>query len=394
MKRPVSVGIIVLALALAGVCGPVMALGVGAADASGDHHASTPSAESIAAANDVESQDFDSTTFEIEVHENGSATWTFRHELRLDDDDERNFETFAEEFEEEETGLYERFTDQAEALTETGKEMTDREMEATTFNRSASVEYRPSAMGVVEMSFVWIDFADTEDDQLVVGDVFRNMYISDQQSIVIKPDDGYAFAEADPEGEYTGNTMENASSMTWSGEREFLDGHPRVVLQDPDEIGSDSGTGSANSSESGDGLLSWSLLAGLAAITLGAAAAVWYRNRQSPGDETGTPAVASIGSEPDDSDDSETEVAPGKDVLGADDLLSDEDRVLRLIRENGGRMKQVKIVEETGWSKSKVSMLLSDMETNGSISKLRVGRENIISLEGFEPEATKSPFDE
>jgi hypothetical protein len=34
------------------------------------------------------------------------------------------------------------------------------------------------------------------------------------------------------------------------------------------------------------------------------------------------------------------------------------------------------------------------METNGSISKLRVGRENIISLEGFEPEATKSPFDE
>ncbi len=74
--------------------------------------------------------------------------------------------------------------------------------------------------------------------------------------------------------------------------------------------------------------------------------------------------------------------------------MTDEDRVVALIRENGGRMKQVNIVEETGWSKSKVSMLLSDMEDEGTISKLRVGRENIISLEGFEPEATKSPFEE
>jgi uncharacterized membrane protein len=57
-------------------------------------------------------------------------------------------------------------------------------------------------------------------------------------------------------------------------------------------------------------------------------------------------------------------------------------------------MKQVNIVEHTDWSKSKVSMLLSDMEETGTISKLRVGRENIISLAGHEPDATKSPFDE
>jgi uncharacterized membrane protein len=58
-------------------------------------------------------------------------------------------------------------------------------------------------------------------------------------------------------------------------------------------------------------------------------------------------------------------------------------------------MKQVNIVEETGWSKSKVSMLLSDMEEEeGIISKLRVGRENVISLRGHEPDAAKSPFDD
>jgi uncharacterized membrane protein len=65
-----------------------------------------------------------------------------------------------------------------------------------------------------------------------------------------------------------------------------------------------------------------------------------------------------------------------------------------MLKDHGGRMKQVKIVEETGWSKSKVSMLLSDMEDEGTISKLRVGRENVISLAGHEPEAAGSPFDD
>ncbi|MFC7028007.1 helix-turn-helix transcriptional regulator [Halomicroarcula sp. GCM10025710] len=67
---------------------------------------------------------------------------------------------------------------------------------------------------------------------------------------------------------------------------------------------------------------------------------------------------------------------------------------MKLLEDNGGRMKQVDIVDTTDWSKSKVSMLLSDMEDEGDISKLRVGRENIISLSGHEPDATKSPFDD
>ncbi len=57
-------------------------------------------------------------------------------------------------------------------------------------------------------------------------------------------------------------------------------------------------------------------------------------------------------------------------------------------------MKQHRIVDETGWSKSKVSVLLSEMEEEGTVSKLRVGRENVVSLDGFEPPAAGSPFDE
>jgi len=63
-----------------------------------------------------------------------------------------------------------------------------------------------------------------------------------------------------------------------------------------------------------------------------------------------------------------------------EELLSDEERVERLIEANGGRMKQAAIVQETGWSNAKVSQLLSAMDDDDRIDKLRIGRENLISF--------------
>lgn len=74
-------------------------------------------------------------------------------------------------------------------------------------------------------------------------------------------------------------------------------------------------------------------------------------------------------------------------------VLTSQERVIELLESNGGRMRQTRIVEETGWSKAKVSMLLSEMESEGTISKLRVGRENIISQSGCEPDATRPPLE-
>jgi serine/threonine protein kinase len=60
--------------------------------------------------------------------------------------------------------------------------------------------------------------------------------------------------------------------------------------------------------------------------------------------------------------------------------LSEEERIERLLKENGGRMKQNQITEETGWSHAKVSKLISSMEEEGRVDKLRIGRENLISF--------------
>ncbi|RKD94989.1 helix-turn-helix transcriptional regulator [Halopiger aswanensis] len=425
--------------------GPATGSAVAGTDSSGTTHTleSSPPAATVGTADPatvspftVSVEDFDKTTFEITVHENGSATWTFSYEQQLgqgdNDTSEESFETFAEEFEGSETELYTLFTEQAQAMVESGTELTGREMAATNFNRSARIDGPLNPVGVVEMSFRWDGFAATEDGEVIVGDVFQNLYLTADQSMVIAAGDGLTFQHVEPEGDYTyqydsrssDTELEEAESVRWRGEREFFDGRPRVVFDRT------AASGGVLSSVPDAGPSLPVVTAGLA-VLLAVGGAVWYRRRDGSGadggssetpaaavsnssrERTGTdaatptgaadsehpaPSATSAATAPAGSSSDAADSAAGSgsrtDPLSDEELLTDEDRVVKLIRENGGRMKQVNIVEETGWSKSKVSMLLSDMEDEGLISKLRVGRENIISLDGFEPEATKSPFDE
>ncbi|WP_255167407.1 helix-turn-helix transcriptional regulator [Natrononativus amylolyticus] len=408
MNRAAPVGLVVLVIvvALAGVSGSIVA-DTGAQVDSQDRAPATDTVQQTTDAQEnfsgSSSQEFDSTTFEITVYENGTATWTFRHDRLLSSSsEEAEFEEFAEEFEEEETDLYVRFTEQAQALTGTGSDETDREMEATNFDRSAGIERQLNSIGVVEMTFTWTEFAEVDNGTVTVGDVFDGgFYIGSGQTLVVQPGDDLVFASVQPEAEYTGPSVEESDSVSWSGDYEFLDGHPHIVFEQPTEEGdgADDSDEESQTTEPEEESSSWLVVAGLLVAALGLGGAfVWHRFGRSStnggppdagtagateGAAGGDPAAAgaaAIGSEP--------------DTVPDEDLLTDEDRVVTLIRNNGGRMKQVNIVDETGWSKSKVSMLLSDMEEDGTISKLRVGRENIISLEGFEPEATKSPFEE
>ncbi|ADB61389.1 Uncharacterized membrane-associated protein/domain-like protein [Haloterrigena turkmenica DSM 5511] len=406
MNRPVSVvAVVLVVLCVAGLGVPTAMAGTGAASDPSPYAQSTAPTETQSQSAVAQSQDFDQTTFEITVHQNGSATWTIRHERRFEgenaSEEQDAFEEFAEEFESEESDLYQRFINSSKAMAAGGAEQTDREMAATNFRRSARVEEQlGTTHGIVEMSFTWEGFARVDGGTVTVGDVFEDLYIADDQVIEVEAGDGLTFDRVDPEADaqYAGNSLENADTVRWSGEQQFLDGQPRAVF-----VRDGVAEGSA---------VTWQLAAaGLLALAV-VVGAVWYHRRRTDDDDGPTPdAVA----EPDDSeasapaaaaataatterdvDDgpSEREAQSEPNPLTDEELLTDEDRVVKLIRENGGRMKQVNIVEETGWSKSKVSMLLSDMEEDGTISKLRVGRENIISLDGFEPEATKSPFEE
>ncbi|WP_331235587.1 DUF7343 domain-containing protein [Natronorarus salvus] len=60
--------------------------------------------------------------------------------------------------------------------------------------------------------------------------------------------------------------------------------------------------------------------------------------------------------------------------------LTKEERVCEILRENDGRLKQAQLVEYTDWSQATVSRLLSRLEEEGRVTKLRSGRENIVEL--------------
>ncbi|GAB3027357.1 hypothetical protein GCM10025298_14670 [Natronobiforma cellulositropha] len=401
----------------AAVGGPGVSVGSGAADTEhGD--ASTlevfPSDRfDTTSANVQTAGEFDTTRFEIVVYEDGTATWTFRYERYLETaSEEAEFRTFAEEFEAEETPLYERFVHQAQALTSTGYEHTDREMEAESFERSAGIDHRPSAMGVVEMQFTWNGFAHVDDDgRVTIGDVFDpGIIVMPGQTLTITAEDDLVFDRTDPSGHYGGDSLEESRTVSWSGDGDSVEIRS-VVLLPPEIANADPGTNLETTDESDTPAdrAGWLLAAFVALLAVGGVAYAGYRlSARSPTeptvddgerDEDPEPVGDSARLEVDLENlppASESEHDPAASPLSVPDeeLLTDDDRVVALIRRNGGRMKQVNIVEETGWSKSKVSMLLSEMEDDGTISKLRVGRENIISLEGFEPEAAKSPFDE
>ncbi|CCQ36751.1 probable transmembrane glycoprotein / HTH domain protein [Natronomonas moolapensis 8.8.11] len=385
----------------------------------------------------TEAFEADRTRFLITVYENGSSEWVFRYEQRLEDSNATGaFETYAERFNGEETESYANFRARATALTGSGTSVTGREMAAEQFRRDARIEERPPSgdeFGVVEMSFVWTNFAESDGNRLVVGDVFVDgLYVGPEQQLRFDrgPDVRFESVAPDPDSVSAG-TLEESASVTWLGEKQFTDRRPRIVYYLRDTgAGTGSGAAAGTEADTGSGAPPGfrspvSLLAAFFVVLLGIGAALAYRSRDrrdssdgltdepthtetgavegtSPPTEQPQPASETTGSAAGTGSAAETGGAAAAEetdtnvppAVSEAELRSDEELVVDLLEDHGGRMKQVDIVDGTEWSKSKVSMLLSEMEDDGVISKLRVGRENIVSLAGHEPDAAGSPFDD
>ena len=388
-----------------------------------------PSAEGGLGDLSTEAFEADRTRFIVTVYGNGSSEWVFRYEQRLEDPNATTaFDAYAERFDREETDSYDNFRARAASLAESGSDATGREMTAERFQREARTEARPPSgdeFGVVEMSFVWTNFAEPDGDRLVVGDVFvGGLYVGPDQQLRFERGPDVRFESADPDPDsVAGGTLEGSESATWLGERQFTDRRPRIVYLP--RGGGDSGTGPGTAAGTGSGsgsgttpsISPGSLLAVGLLVVVGIAGAVAYRSWSRPESPdahsdgasdaaaetadrsaSGTVGGATVGVGSADTDSAGAEAGgstpSAPPAVSDDELRSDEELVVELLEDHGGRMKQVDIVDGTEWSKSKVSMLLSDMEEDGLISKLRVGRENIVSLAGHEPDAAASPFDD
>ena len=253
---------------------------------------------------------------------------------------------------------------------ETGREMAIRDDLRT----ARQVDHGNNSTGVLTLQFTWTNFTQVTNETLVV-DSFRGSWFGDLragQTLTIRPPEGYDTQNVQPAHSTVGG------AYRWVGPQEFQRGQPVAEF---------SVSGPGNSLPFSDATMVL-LGVGSAVLLLGGIFAWAYVRRQPGGlgdDESGdTPA----GGEQVSTDGAAAGAAArgasgdGGDATVDPELLSDEERVERLLGEHGGRMKQSKIVEETRWSTAKVSQLLSAMDEDGRIEKLRIGRENLISLPG------------
>jgi hypothetical protein len=239
------------------------------------------------------------------------------------------------------------------------------------------------------LSFTWENFAVQDDEQLTVDESvlrtddglwFRGLTRT-QQLVVLAPD-GYGVDDA--------NVAPRDGRLQWDGPATFDEETLQITF-----IGNrNAGTGNGSQTPAGNlGLPALAFGSFIVVVILAMLAferervqtkleslySEWTDSQSTSSDASGTD-----GSDPE----PETSTA-GQELTNGDDdadeetdleLLSDEERVERLLEDNGGRMKQANIVTETGWSNAKVSQLLSSMEEEDRIDKLRIGRENLISF--------------
>jgi len=333
--------------------------------------------------------DFVRTTHELTVYQNGSVRWTDRHVKPLENESEIDaYRNYSERFNAQQTDIYTQFRETASQLTARGTEATERQMNATDFARRAYVSEPGERgvtldhQGVVEMSFLWTNLTEQSGQRLRIGDVFTNgLALGPNVRFVITRSDALRFTVVKPTPEtMSGPNLTASRAVTWTGEREFNPYRPLLRLAPP----STNGAASTTTTPGGEsGLPMWMPIVTIVFVIAGGAGTTWYLAQRRPDTATGS------------GESGATEQTGTKSAtVEPQEVLSDSERVKSLLDEHGGRMRQSEIVDATDWSKSKVSMLLSDMEDDDEITKLRVGRENIVSLPGHEPDAAGSPFED
>ena len=324
----------------------------------------------------TETQPADQTTLLIELRSDGDARWTVTTTFDVTNEREQeSFNTTAERFVDGEGdtlgfSAFERA--RADASNATGRSMalTDVERRSDRGNTSLS------------LSFTWTNFARSEGETRHVDDVYNTTEpwltgLESDQTLILELPPGAGIRSGPPKQVLDGQ-------IVWEGPTTF-DRSELELVYNPGagESPNSPSTSVTGPGENPDGDGSTPLWAGLVLVSVVVAASGVYvlflRDRDGFGGDQPVTAGESDGDEPPAA--AATIPQPEEEEEEIDEeLLSDEERVELLLERNGGRMKQANIVKETGWSNAKVSQLLSAMEEEGQIDKLRIGRENLISF--------------
>ncbi|ELY48494.1 helix-turn-helix transcriptional regulator [Natronorubrum bangense] len=362
----------------------------------------------------------------ISVGDTGDAQWTIESRFLLtDDDDEEAFTEYADEVTSgQRDAVYD--VQQFEPFRQDAQQATDREMSlenagwdepqiVSPEDAGLSEQQLPETdedssvrVGVITYSFTWTNFATIDEDRIYFGDAFETesgvwFSLTDTQRLVVESPSNFA--------------LETPTSLEWTGPHEFSDDELQIVFVRSAGAGGGVAPPPAMSEWLIAGVVGLMFAVGIGSYLLARrpqvelpppadrlrervmALGIVRRLRPRTGDDQSHPesgttdtdggsfetATGPVDSAPPGGAGTQLEFEEEFDDGVDPELLSDEERVLRLLKQNSGRMKQGSIVSETGWSNAKVSQLLSQMDEDDEIEKLRIGRENLITLPDVDP---------
>jgi len=321
--------------------------------------------------------DPDVVVMRADVTESGDAVWTVDLRVRLATENETAaFESVQDDVEANASAFTDQFGAGMNRTVRSAANATGRDMALANLTVSASIEQTPQRYGVLTYRFTWENFAAVDGDRLRIGDALSGFFLDSESSLVLAWPDGYERTSVTPPPDQS-----SADSATWNGRTSFGPDEPRLVVS----------TGG-----SGSGLPGTMLLAAVVALAalLAGGWLVAGRLREDDGgealDETAggggaAAAVDSGGPDADTGDDVEEADAGGDGDSGGrteppEELLSNEERVIRLLEDNGGRIKQQQIAAEYDWTDAKTSQVVGTLRDEDAVETFRIGRENVVAL--------------
>lgn len=288
--------------------------------------------------------DADRVVLALALQADGSATWEVSYRVELATENETAaFEQLQSDIEANTSTYLSTFRDRMDRTAGTAENATGRSMAIANLTVETDTE-ELQGYGTVTYRFQWTNFAATDGDTIQAGDALAGFFLEENSRLTVSWPDGYETDSVSPEPD-----ERRDQTVVWQGPVEFGADGPQVVA----------------SPASSFPTLAVVVVAGL---VIGIGIGAWKR-RTRDGKSDRQPATGA-----------ETDSGPGDDSGPEPDeqLLSNEERVLRLLDERGGRVKQQEVAAEFGWTDAKTSQVVKTLREDDEIDVFRLGRENVL----------------
>lgn len=364
-----------------------------------------------------------STTYTIEVHPDGTASWAIEQSAYLETQaDETSFELLISRAME----YFDQFAANVSTIIDQAYARTGRFMTAENITVGGNVtESGVGAYGYLDYSFNWTNFAPVEDKNIAIGDVFSNgtfLFGDGELSIVLPA--GYIVKSCSPAPDYETNGL-----LEWNSVNNLQDGQPTILLSGtPPAIVVSSPenktysvnhvsltfTTSEQTSWEGyslDGAGNVTITGNTTLINLSDAShtIVVYANETLgnigisntisftvhvtegtifiPGYpllfEVMLPLIGAFLASALVLQSRKKKKEQTKETFPSEAIKEggDTERILALLKKEGGQMLQSKVTDQLRFSKAKTSRILGDMESKGFVKRQKSGRDKVVSLQ-------------